>query len=112
MTTDDRGRLIFSRSSEAPLLLQDVRQGKHETMNYEALWASRPECMVFSKQELQRRVYQAVGTLKWYNYLEIKRKEKAETLAKRYKDKAAELDKKHGGNNKLIELSKDLISVM
>ena len=100
MTTDDRGRLIFSRSSEAPLLLQDVRQGKHETMNYEALWASRPEYMVFSKQELQRLCTKQSERWKSYNYLEIKRNEKAETLAKRYKDKAAELDKKHGGNNK------------
>ena len=68
--------------------------------------------MIFSKQELQRLCTKQSERWKWYNYLEIKRNEKAETLAKRYKDKAAELDKKHGGNNKFIELSKDLISVM
>lgn len=102
-THDDRGRLIFSRSPAALLLKEDLSHGYLDNFSMSELWELRPEYQVFSLHEFRRRIYQENNLQKFYNYLELQRKEKAEKKATRFAKRAAELDKIHGREDDMEE---------
>jgi hypothetical protein len=73
-THDRRGRIIFRLTIANNLLMEDIKAGKHNEMDFEQLWLSREEYYKpFEFSFFRRRIYQAVKTNKYHHFLEMKR---------------------------------------
>ena len=70
------GEPVFDLSAARPLLEEDVKNGKQNTMLPSELRQTRPEYMAFKPEVFRQRIYQEERRQKFIYYLACKRAEK------------------------------------
>lgn len=83
---NDQGQLIFEQHKANTLLLEDVKSGKHKQMSATSLQMSRPEYQEFSLVTFRGRIPQMVRHIKYLNWLDDDRKQKAHRKKERLKE--------------------------
>jgi len=93
-THNRRGKLVFDVHPAKPKLQEDVKNKVHKNLTPSEFRLTRPEYQCFTLDEFRDRIYQEIRLQRFYNYLDIKRKEKEADEKKRWANQRQKLDKK------------------